>query len=94
MAKADLLFLSNKAMETRGIRDMRKCISLSTVVSLALALRSYNDNNPGLRLFVIHPDGTFETEIGSEKQPFPTSDDGTPYRPAPQSLPRAAAGTR
>ena len=57
----------------------------------ALTLRSYNDNNPGLRLFVIHPDGSFETEIGSEKRPFPTARDGTPYRPAPQPLPRAAA---
>ena len=37
----------------------------------ALTLCSYNDNDPGLRLFVVHPDGSFETEIGSEKHPFP-----------------------
>ncbi len=36
----------------------------------ALTLCSYNDNDPGLRLFVVHPDGSFETEIGSEKHPF------------------------
>ncbi len=48
----------------------------------ALTLCSYNDNNPGLRLFVVHPDGSFETQIGSEKQPFPVPGDGSAYRPA------------
>lgn len=57
----------------------------------ALTLNSYNDGDPGLRLFVIHPDGTFETEHATESHPFPVNGDGAAYRPpAPQQLPRAA----
>ena len=48
----------------------------------ALTLKSYNDGDPGVRLFVIHPDGSFETEIATEKHPFPAGDGGKPYRPA------------
>ena len=56
----------------------------------ALTVHSYNDGDPGLRLFVVHPDGSFETEHATEKHPFPVPADGTPYRPAaPQPLPRA-----
>lgn len=45
----------------------------------------------GVRLIVVHPDGSFETEIGTLDHPFPVRDDGKPYRPAaPQPLPRAA----
>ena len=44
----------------------------------------------GVRLIVVHPDGSFETEIGTLDHPFPVPDDGRPYRPAaPQPLPRA-----
>ena len=57
----------------------------------ALTVNSYNDGDPGLRLFVVHPDGTFETEHATEKHPFPVPADGKPYRPAaPQPLPRVA----
>ena len=56
----------------------------------ALTVHSYNDGDPGLRLFVVHPDGSFETEHATEKKPFPVPADGKPYRPAaPQPLPRA-----
>ena len=56
----------------------------------ALTVHSYNDGDPGLRLFVVHPDGSFETEHATEKHPFPVPADGRPYRPAaPQPLPRA-----
>lgn len=56
----------------------------------ALTVKSYNDGDPGLRLFVVHPDGSFETEHATEKHPFPVPADGRPYRPAaPQPLPRA-----
>ena len=48
----------------------------------ALTLKSYNDDDPGVRLFVIHPDGSYETEIATEKHPFPTAEEGKPYRPA------------
>ncbi len=57
----------------------------------ALTLHSYNDDDPGLRLFVVHADGSFETEIGTEKHPFPVSEDGTPYRPAAPQPPPVAA---
>ena len=58
----------------------------------ALTVHSYNDGDPGLRLFVVHPDGSFETEHATEKQPFPVPADGKPYRPAaPQPLPRAVS---
>ena len=58
----------------------------------ALTVHSYNDGDPGLRLFVVHPDGSFETEHATEKHPFPVPADGTPYRPAaPQPLPRAVS---
>ena len=56
----------------------------------ALTVHSYNDGDPGLRLFVVHPDGSFETEHATEKHPFPVPADGKPYRPAaPQPLPIA-----
>jgi 3',5'-cyclic AMP phosphodiesterase CpdA len=56
----------------------------------ALTVHSYNDGDPGLRLFVVHPDGSFETEHATEKKPFPVPADGKPYRPAaPQPLPIA-----
>ncbi|MCR5413664.1 MAG: metallophosphoesterase [Kiritimatiellae bacterium] len=48
----------------------------------ALTLMSYNDGDPGVRLFVIHPDGSYETELATEKHPFPVPQDGKPYRPA------------
>ena len=58
----------------------------------ALTVHSYNDGDPGLRLFVVHPDGSFETEHATEKNPFPVPEGGKPYRPAaPQPLPRVAA---
>ena len=58
----------------------------------ALTVHSYNDGDPGLRLFVVHPDGSFETEHATEKHPFPVPADGRPYRPAaPQPLPRAVS---
>ena len=58
----------------------------------ALTVHSYNDGDPGLRLFVVHPDGSFETEHATEKHPFPVPADGKPYRPAaPQPLPRAVS---
>ena len=53
-----------------------------------LTVNSYNDGDPGLRLLVVHTDGTFETEIGTEKHPFPVPENGSPYRPGPQPLPR------
>ena len=55
----------------------------------ALTVHSYNDGDPGLRLFVVHPDGSFETEHATEKHPFPVPADGKPYRPAKRPLPRA-----
>lgn len=58
----------------------------------ALTVHSYNDGDPGLRLFVVHPDGSFETEHATEKHPFPVPADGKPYRPAaPQPLPHAVS---
>lgn len=55
----------------------------------ALTLNSYNDGDPGLRLFVIHSDGSFETEHATESHPFPKPADGAAYRPpSPQPLPR------
>lgn len=48
----------------------------------ALTLKSYNDGDPGVRLFVIHHDGSYETELATEKHPFPVAEDGKPYRPA------------
>ena len=56
----------------------------------ALTVHSYNDGDPGLRLFVVHPDGSFETEHATEKHPFPVPADGKPYRPAKCPLPRVA----
>ena len=56
----------------------------------ALTVHSYNDGDPGLRLFVVHPDGSFETEHATEKHPFPVPADGKPYRPAKRPLPRVA----
>lgn len=59
----------------------------------ALTVHSYNDGDPGLRLFVVHEDGSFETETASEKRPFPAPADGAAYRPAsPQPLPRVPQG--
>ena len=57
----------------------------------ALTVHSYNDGDPGLRLFVVHPDGSFETEHATEKHPFPVPADGRPYRPAKRPLPRAVS---
>ena len=58
----------------------------------ALTVKSYNDGDPGLRLIVVHPDGSFETEHATEKHPFPVPEGGKPYRPAaPQPLPRVAS---
>jgi len=67
----------------------RNGIRLAT--TKAVTTTSYNDGDPGVRLIVVHPDGSFETEIGTLDHPFPVPDDGRPYRPAaPQPLPRAA----
>ena len=55
----------------------------------ALTVTAFNDGDPGLRLFVIHADGSFETESATEKKPFPAAEGGRPYRPAPLPLPRA-----
>ena len=66
----------------------RNGIRLAT--TKAVTTTSYNDGDPGVRLIVVHPDGSFETEIGTLDHPFPVRDDGRPYRPAaPQPLPRA-----
>ena len=67
----------------------RNGIRLAT--TKAVTTTSYNDGDPGVRLIVVHPDGSFETETGTLDHPFPVRDDGKPYRPAaPQPLPRAA----
>ena len=69
----------------------RNGIRLAT--TKAVTTTSYNDGDPGVRLIVVHPDGSFETEIGTLDHPFPVPDDGKPYRPAaPQPLPRAVTG--
>ena len=36
-------------------------------ITKALTLCSYNDNNPGLRVFTLHANGTYETQTVTEK---------------------------
>lgn len=55
----------------------------------ALTVTAFNNGDPGLRLFVVHPDGSFETETATEKKPFPAAEGGRPYRPASLPLPYA-----